>query len=181
MSGHAGSTIGRQPKVITPPAVSSRAWMIIFTDLVSLMLTFFVMLFAMTSVKPDRWDETVDSLSRTLSPERPAVSVPATSRFNIATTLRKRAVNLDYLAAVLTQTVTGDPILARARLVAGDDRLFVVLPSDTLFERNGVELSATAETALFTLGGVLRSLGNQVGVVGHAESGTEGEMDAAGS
>jgi len=81
----------------------------------------------------------------------------------------------------LTQTVTGDPILARARLVAGDDRLFVVLPSDTLFERNGVELSATAETALFTLGGVLRSLGNQVGVVGHAESGTEGEMDAAGS
>jgi len=95
MSGHAGSTIGRQPKVITPPAVSSRAWMIIFTDLVSLMLTFFVMLFAMTSVKPDRWDETVDSLSRTLSPERPAVSVPATSRFNIATTLRKRAVNLD--------------------------------------------------------------------------------------
>ena len=39
----------------------SKAWMIIFTDLVSLMLTFFVMLFAMSNVKVDKWDSMIDA------------------------------------------------------------------------------------------------------------------------
>lgn len=37
------------------------AWMLTFTDLVSLMLTFFVMLFSMSTVQIDKWDAITDS------------------------------------------------------------------------------------------------------------------------
>ena len=45
------------PELEFPPDVSitSKAWMVIFTDMVSLLLTYFVMLFAMSNVKVDKW------------------------------------------------------------------------------------------------------------------------------
>ena len=48
---------------------SAQMWLLTFTDLVSLMLTFFVMLFSMSNVKLDRWDNVIDSLSQSLAPE----------------------------------------------------------------------------------------------------------------
>ena len=53
-----------QPKQDAP----SVAWMVTFTDLVSLMLTFFVMLFSMSSVKVDVWEKIIDALNRTVDP-----------------------------------------------------------------------------------------------------------------
>ncbi|MBT3305153.1 MAG: chemotaxis protein MotB, partial [Alphaproteobacteria bacterium] len=43
-------------------------WLITFTDLVALMLAFFVMLFAMSNVKVSDWQNVIDSLSQTLRP-----------------------------------------------------------------------------------------------------------------
>ena len=48
----------------------SKAWMITFTDLVSLMLTFFVMLFAMSNVKIDKWESMIDVLSLSFNVSR---------------------------------------------------------------------------------------------------------------
>ena len=58
------------------PAVTGRAWMITFTDLASLLLAFFVLLFSMSSVRMDSWQVAIDSLSRTLNPTRVDKVVP---------------------------------------------------------------------------------------------------------
>ena len=151
------------------PAVSSRAWMITFTDLISLMLTFFVMLFAMSSVQVDRWEATIDSLSQTLSPAEVETVARATAQFNVGTVFRRQAINLDYLAAVLDETIGEDPMLARSQIMRLDDRLVIALPGDLLFEPSQAQLSEPARQALFVLGGVLRNIGNQVGVNGHTD------------
>jgi len=153
----------------TPPAITSRAWLITFTDLVSLMLTFFVMLFAMSSVKVDRWESTIDSLSQTLNPSRVQTVSPATAQFNIGTIFRRRAINLDYLAAVLDETIREEPLLAEAQIMTLEDRLIVSLPGDLLFEPARAELSDEARQALSGLGGLLRNIGNQIGVDGHTD------------
>ena len=60
------------------------AWMVIFTDLISLMLTFFVLLFSMSNLQLDRWENLIDVLSRTLSPNyqrRFAGKAPRRTRF----------------------------------------------------------------------------------------------------
>ena len=151
----------------SPPA--NRVWMIIFTDLVSLMLTFFVLLFSMSSVQVDRWDEMIDALSQTLNPSSEKTVTAVTAEYNIATIFRKRAVNLDYLGSVLEDTVTKDPVLSRSQLMRLEDRLVVSLPGDLFFAPGRAELSERAGQALFVLGGVLRNVGNQIGVNGHTD------------
>ena len=49
-------------------AKTDQSWMLIFTDLVSLMLTFFVLLFSMSVVKVDAWNNVVSALSQSLKP-----------------------------------------------------------------------------------------------------------------
>ncbi|MBT4464262.1 MAG: chemotaxis protein MotB, partial [Rhodospirillaceae bacterium] len=110
------------------------AWMITFTDLVSLMLTFFVLLFSMSNIKVDRWNDVIDALSQSLNPSSTKAEASATSSFNIETLFRKRAINLDYLASVLTDATSKDELLMNSRLLRMEDRLVIALPGDLLFE-----------------------------------------------
>ena len=154
----------------TPEAPrTSRAWIVTFTDLVSLMLTFFVMLFSMSNVKVDKWETLTDTLSRSLNPADRSTPITATARLNIATIMRKPAINLDYLFSVLQETVAGDQLLSQSQILRLDDRLIIAFPGDLLFERGRAKLSPRAQDAIFNLGGVLRNVGNRIGVNGHTD------------
>ncbi len=157
-----------------------RAWMITFTDLVSLMLTFFVMLFAMSNVKVDKWDDMIDTLSRSLNPSKEKVETAVTAQYNISSIFRKRAINLDYLAAVLEEALSRDAALAETRVLRLEDRLVIALPGDLLFESGRAVLSEPARRALFNMGGILRNIDNQMVVNGHSDpSPPEGEEYAS--
>lgn len=147
----------------------SMAWMVTFTDLVSLMLTFFVLLFSMSSVKVDKWDTMIDALSQTLNPSKVETVAAATARHNISTVFRKRSVNLDYLAVVLEEAMAKDEMLGKSRMMRLEDRLVIALPGDLLFLPNSADMDERSRAALFLLGGVLRNLGNQIGVNGHSD------------
>lgn len=148
----------------------NRDWMVIFTDLVSLMLTFFVLIFSMSSVQVDRWKEMVDALSETLNPAREKVDPVPVAPYNIATLSLKRAVNLDYLGAVLDDLMRQDEVLGQSRILGLEDRLTVALAGDAVFDPGAANLSERGRQALFVLGGVLRNVGNQIGVNGHTDS-----------
>ncbi len=56
-------------EIAMPPKQKvSQAWLITFTDLTALMLTFFVLLFSMSEVRQGAWDAVVQSLSVKLNP-----------------------------------------------------------------------------------------------------------------
>ena len=145
------------------------AWLITFTDLVSLMLTFFVLLFSMSSVKTDHWNSVIDALSQSLNATSSRAHKAATSNFNISTLFRKRAINLDYLTSVLQDASSKDELLAGDQLMRLDDRLVVALPGDLLFKPGSAVLTDKAKKTLFNLGGLLRNIGNQVGINGHTD------------
>jgi len=147
---------------------SARVWLITFTDLVALMLTFFVMLFAMSNVKISEWRNIIDSLSQTLRPTVEKTLPASTSSFNIGTIFRGRATNLDYLASVLSDTLDGDALLSLGRLMRLEDRLIIALPGDLLFEAGSAAMTERGRQALFMLGGVLRNIDNRIGVNGHS-------------
>lgn len=150
-----------------PP--TSRAWMITFTDLVSLMLTFFVMMFAMSNVKPDKWNDMTNALSQGLNTESQRAAAAATAKFSISTIFRKRAINLDYLSAVLEDAMAQVPLLENSQLLRLEDRLVIALPGDLLFHPGRAVMTERARQALFSLGGLLRNIGNQIGVNGHSD------------
>ncbi len=145
------------------------AWMVTFTDLVSLMLTFFVMLFSMSVVEGDRWDAITDSLSTTLNPTKKEVIDTQTADYNISTVFRQRAINLEYLQAVLKEKMTEDKILSRSMIQLLDDRLLISLPGDLLFTSGSKNLSTRAENTMLKIGDVLRHVSNQIVITGHTD------------
>ena len=145
------------------------AWMVTFTDLVSLMLTFFVLLFSMSSVKVDEWDAMIDTLTQTLNPGKLTTVAAATAKFNIDTIFRRQAKSLDYLSGVLVAGVRDDPVLSKSDIMLLDDRLVIAMPGDLLFPAGKAEMPDEARSALFTLGSMLRNVDNQIGVNGHTD------------
>ena len=150
-------------------AKTDQSWMLIFTDLVSLMLTFFVLLFSMSVVKVDAWNNVVSALSQSLKPSERKAQTEATSRFDLSTLSMRTAINLDYLASVLEKTMASDELLKNAQLMRLEDRLVIGLPGDRLFFSDDAVLSLDARKALSNLGGVLRNIGNQIGTNGHTD------------
>lgn len=146
-----------------------KLWVITLADLACLLLAFFVLIFSMSTINHEKWKDLKLALSqrRTL-PDTLQTDQP-TAQYNIATVFRKRAINLDYLHAVLHDTLAADPQFRSARLDLLDDRLVISLPGDSLFSSGGAVLDGRAERALFTLGGVLSHLTNPVAVVGYSD------------
>lgn len=156
---------------------SGRVWLITFTDLVSLMLTFFVMLFAMSNVKLDEWKTISDSLSQTLRPTPEQQVKQVTATFNIGTIFRKQATDIDYLSSILLENVATTEGLTGTRVRLFDDRLVVSLPGSLLFEQGTANVSNEAQSALFILGGVFQNIDNQIGVNGHTDSASPSGSD----
>lgn len=160
---------------VEPEHRNTKMWMLTFTDLVSLLLTFFVLLFSMSNVKIDEWDKVIDSLSQTLNPVPQETIKKPTAQLNIGTLFKRRAVNLDYLTSVIEENLSQDPLLRDALLVRLEDRLVIALPGDLLFDPGQALVNDRAESAMFTLGAMFQNVGNTIGVTGHTDPAPPGD------
>lgn len=174
----AGRKDGAQGPNLPGPAVfghrkgrkdATGAWMVTFTDLVALLLTFFVMIFAMSTVKVADWKSLTESLRRQLSSVVGTEVARPSMRLDVPAPERTLGTDLDYLAELLQGQLAEAPPLDQARIRRDSDRVYVSLPSDLLFGSGAYTLTDAAETAVFEIGGVLRNLSNGVAVVGHAD------------
>ena len=127
------------------------------------------MLFAMSKVKIDRWDEVVDALSQSIKPSPVEDTDEPMANMNIPRVYRKPAMNLDYLSAVIDDAIDDNPVLGDARMSREADKLVISLPGDILFVAGSSDMTPKAQQALFVLGGVLRNIGNRIGVQGHTD------------
>lgn len=148
---------------------SRSIWLITFTDLVALLLTFFVMLFSMSNVKIDRWKEMIDALSLTLNPAKTTTTTVPAAEYNISSAFRRRAINLDYLLAVFEDKIKKDELLSKGQILLLEDRLVISIPGYLLFPPNSAILTEAARRSLFTLGGLLQNVENQIGINSYAD------------
>ena len=144
-------------------------WVVSLIDLMTLLLCFFVMLVSMSKIKTDKWQHLIDTLSTTMNPTRVTPQVEPSADYNISTIFRRRAINLEYLTAVLQQKVDKSAVLKDSTLVMLEDRVILSLSGERLFRPATVELADQARAELFELGGVLRNIENQIGVAGYSE------------
>jgi chemotaxis protein MotB len=154
----------RRRMLPSTPASGRRMWLITFTDLVSLMLAFFVMLFAMSGVEVELWDATAQSLSRTLDPAPTLPPPPPVAARNVPTIERTPALDLDYLATLFRRASQGSPELVETRLARVPDGLILILKPGDVFGGDGVGLSPAAARTLSAVGGILGNFGNRIGV-----------------
>ncbi len=144
------------------------AWMITFADLLSLMLTFFVLMYSMSVITIGEWEELVRSLQQRLNPDREVVEFNFSEDKMIVKKDKPLATDLDYLFEVIQDKLasgTSEHVVMR-RL---DDRVVISLASDLLFTPGSADLSSEGEKTLSTVADIVGSLNNKVTVNGHTD------------
>lgn len=157
------------------PPSNNYAWIVTFSDLMSLMLAFFVMLFSMSQLQTQAWKSIVGGLSDKLSPghERSILKTEKEARpFRV---LEPKGIDLGYLETVIREKFRNHPVLANANIHGREDRVVIALPVDLLFEPESAEAAKMAPAALETISQTLASIKNRVEI--HVYS-AEGERPA---
>lgn len=146
--------------------------MLTFADLISLLITFFVMLYAMKSVDSDRWEDIKGALSGALNFTDNLLRFDQkTEDKSVDELVLKEADNLDYLQTLLQTQFAYDPVLKTAEMVRNPtlETLTLVMPNHLLFSSGAADILPQGKTALLKMGEVLRNLDNQIEVAGHTD------------
>ncbi len=145
-------------------------WLISFTDVMALMLTFFVMLYSMSVPKEEKWEEVSKAISskfNTFEYAR-AFETGPNDVINIDRIRSTKALNLDYLQTLVTKLLKEKDI-KDVILILNGDRLIISLPSKLLFESGSVQVKRRGQDILFELGGILSHVKNRMEVIGHTD------------
>ncbi|MQX38362.1 OmpA/MotB family protein [Roseospira navarrensis] len=145
------------------------AWIVTFSDLVVLMLAFFVLLFSMSAFKTEAFERLSQSLTDTFRPTPTTTRAPEGGPAGLLGEIPPRGQSLGYLAGVLEALFARDERFAGTLVQRLDDRLVVLMPADLLFEPGGAEIAAEARPVVMELGTLLANLRNRLAVAGHTD------------
>ena len=142
-------------------------WLLSMSDMIALMLTFFVLLYAISTLR----NEVRIAL-------KPLNETPVVIRLNNQEAIQRNVehllldtrISLPYLARILEETLSKDPFLSDAVVTVGQDWLVLSLPSHLLFQEGSSRLSQDSQASIEGLAAVLAVLPSRISVVGHTNS-----------
>lgn len=145
-------------------------WLLTFTDLVCLVLTFFVMTYAMAIPDHGRWKEVNAGFSTRLAPAPDARKPRPEAAATIATTTPKHALRLEYLSRLLESQFSRDADLATLPLPGfRDGRLILTVPQERVFLPQEPRVTEEGRRLLFTLCEVLSRIDNRITVAAYTD------------
>lgn len=145
-------------------------WMITFTDVMGLMLTFFVMLFAMTEPASDQWQDVSSALHNEFNQMRGSpLSRGPSDEINLARIDYDRALDIGYLTALLESVLSENETLRTARLLRQPGKLIISMPQELLFRPGDAAVTEEGSRALYLLGGSLSRIKNKIQISGYAD------------
>lgn len=157
-----------------PPRRSANSWMVTFADVLALLLTFFVMMYAMNDVREDEWQGFVSAMSGHFNPAGPPADFQVKDGFSDTSEFEPRGMDLGYLESLISAQLKSTDAADAYSVVRRGDRLLIRLPEVLIIEDGRPMLTPTAQAAARELGQVLGTLSNGVSVAGHAARGTDG-------
>lgn len=160
-----------EPRIIVyvPPPAPARIWMITLADLLSLLLTFFVLLFSMMEMPDEnRWKPSASTLEQAASGEEPVRTLVEGDGVPLAMPVPVEGKNLDYLRHILERQLKNSMTVPLAYTLQ-PDRLVISLSSDIYFIPGSADIQPQAEKLLHDLGGLLAVLPNRIVLEGHTD------------
>lgn len=148
----------------------STLWLVTFTDVMALMLTFFVLLYSMAQPDVEKWSEMTAAINSNFSKRyAPKFEAGTVDAINIDRISRPNALDLRYLASIVRQALDRNETTEGILLIAQQDALVISMPNDLFFEAGRSEIGAEGQRALFEIGGALAKIRNAIEIVGHAD------------
>jgi len=145
-------------------------WLLSFTDVMALMLTFFVLLFSMSHPKKEQWEEFSKKVQENFNRfEGRPLNRSHENAVNINKVNFSKALDLKYLEALIENVMEEEPSLRRIRMFPHGTSLIVSLPQNLLFDVGEAQVQVQGTKALYVLAGTLSRIKNRVEVVGHTD------------
>ncbi len=149
---------------------ASSMWLVSFTDVMALMLTFFVLLFSMSNPKEEDWKRFTNEVQENFNRfQGRALNRGAQDAINIERVNFSKALNLTYLQAIIDKLVEKEPALSQVRMIPMGTSLIISLPQNLLFDAGQATVKELGNQALFSLAGTLSRVKNRIEVVGHTD------------
>ena len=155
------------------PAPPNMAWLLTFADLVSLLITFFVLLFSMKTVDESQWDVLKGTMMGVFAQETSEMVVHPEDFDTTEVIPEFPAESLLYLQTVLQVEFGRDATLSqmRTRYDQRRDVLFVTLPAAALFDSGTPNMTREGRIAVAKLADKLRHLDNRIQISAHTAPG----------
>ena len=165
---HKGRRYGRRAG--DQPDGEARIWMVTFTDIMGLMLTFFVMMYAMAHPKEEEWKDLSNTVQSNfnkyygLIEDRGAQESVSIDKIDYS-----RALDLTYLRALIGALMEQESGLGAVALITQRDSLILSLPQDLLFKPSDATVKEEGVKALYAIADILSRIKNRVEIVGHTD------------
>jgi chemotaxis protein MotB len=159
--------------VPAPPAAradGATPWLITFVDLVLRLLTFFILIFAMSRPAPERYAPIAQSYVDVFKPV-PDREPPAGRPRSYVVDATARGGAMAFLETALKTALGQGAGLARAQFRSTDQYIIISL-SDAV-TADGSAVSGDLVKGLFDLGGVLANIDHRLAVIGLADAAAE--------
>ncbi|QQG35863.1 MAG: OmpA family protein [Micavibrio aeruginosavorus] len=145
-------------------------WLVTFTDIMGLMLTFFVMLFAMTEPEPEEWADVSVALQSQIGKVYGMQYAQGTEEnIDLSKINFQRALDVRYLEELMRTIIEENPTLGNVALINQPGAVVVSLPQELLFDPGQAVVKDQGRKALYTLGGALARMQNRIEIAGHAD------------
>lgn len=152
------------------PPKSDMAWMLTVADLFSLMLTFFVLLYSMSVLQKDKWEEISESLMQRLQVKLDEETpITLSQDWQVDRAEFTFARGLDYLNKVMADRFANAEGMEGVVITKGNDRIILSLTSDSMFTPGSATIEAGAKPTLMQIGQFLAHIGNAVTIEGHTD------------
>jgi len=151
-----------------PEHTRAPIWLVTFGDVVALLLTFFVMLYATAKIPSENWDAVVGTLSKSLRFSPSGMAPNPQTNLSIPIVQVAPALSTDYLSNILRNQLKQDDLLNKAEVLSQDKRVAVTFTTGNMFAPGKATLDPEMQAAVSRLGGVFVNIPNQLEVRGHA-------------
>jgi len=146
-------------------------WLMTFTDVMALMLTFFVLLFSMSEPIVEDFSDLMAALNNEFNTfYGRTMSAGPEDTVDIARIDFDHALDIRYLEALMQAVIDRNEVLRdNVTMRARGDHIMISLPHDLLFDVGSAELKEGSTRAIFALGGTFSRMKNALELVGHAD------------
>ncbi len=144
-------------------------WLVTFTDVMALMLTFFVLLYAMSETPEESWNKIAHGVSSELeSFDAKQFNAGSQDIINIDKISTTSGLNIIYIKTLVERTLE-EKNIKDIIVTENQKRLVISLPSELLFRSGSADIKIEGKKMLFTLGGILTRVKNNLEITGHTD------------
>ncbi|MGG3030305.1 MULTISPECIES: flagellar motor protein MotS [Bacillus] len=148
---------------------SSSSWMVTFTDLITLILVFFILLFSMSQIDLQKFKAAVDSIQKDgggLQPDQTSIEKKKTPPSDA----KKQADQQDQLLKKVNTYIKDNHLKAQMTAKRDERGVVLVLQEAVLFDTGEAKVLKNAETLLHQIAVLLQTIPNDIQVEGHTDS-----------